>query len=89
VEVAISDKVIGTDCTIQRGGEEDGALLRKCNGRDRCAVVCERDEAESGIGGPDFDLAVITARCYGLAIRCVCESVHVEIMSLLLENVRF
>jgi len=73
-EVAISDKVIGTNCTVQRGGEEDVALFRKGNGRDGCTVVCEGDEAESGIGGPHFDLAVITARCYGLAIRCVCRN---------------
>ena len=86
-EVAISDKVIGTDCTIQRAGEEDAGLLHKCDGRDGCAVVCEGDEAESGIGGPGFHLAVITARCYGLTIRCVCKSVHAEIVSSLLENV--
>ena len=54
---------------------------------DMGALWSEGDEAESRIGGPDFDLAVITARCYGLTIRCVCKSVHAEIVSSLLENV--
>jgi len=80
-EVAISDKVIGTNCTVQRGGEEDVALFRKGNGRDGCNVVCEGDEAESGIGGPHCDLAVVATVWPSGA--------YVEIVSLLLENVRF
>ena len=50
-------------------------------------MLCECDEAEAVFGGPELDLAIITTCCKEIAIWRVGDSIQVEEVTLLLEDV--
>ena len=86
--VAVLDQVIGAHRPVQAGRQDRVALPRgELQSRHLAGMLRERSEAEAVLGGPELDLAVVTARRQEVPIWRVGNRVQIEEVALLLQHV--